>query len=229
MTIQRGPPTGKLSLSRGPACLAKLSFGLYRPWTEGCIQSTRRNPLIGRPLWLPDGSGLLAVIRDAIQGRGQVWYISYPSGESRRVTNDLGDYALSELDLTRDGKSLVAVESTISSDLWVVRGDDAVHAKQITSGRNAVRGISVGPKQTIVFVNQKGDLYSIDDDGRALELLTPNMHDNGNPSACRDGRHIVFESTSARAEEHLENGRRRLSCHAVNAERECDLTNVLSG
>jgi Tol biopolymer transport system component len=43
-------------------------------------------------------------------------------------------------------------------------------------------------------VNQKGDLYSIDDDGRALELLTPNMHDNGNPSACRDGRHIVFDS-----------------------------------
>jgi len=27
-------------------------------------------------------------------------------------------------------------------------------------------------------------------------LLTPKMHGNGNPSICRDGRHIVFESTS---------------------------------
>ena len=187
-------PDGKTIAFPGPG-----SPGETQLWAISPVDGSRHSiyttqSLIGRPLWLPDGSGLLAVIRDPMQGRGQVWYISYPSGESRRVTNDLGDYSLSELDLTRDGKSLVAVESTISSDLWVVRGGDAVHARQITSGRNAVGGISVGPKQTIVFVNQKGDLCSIDDDGRALELLTPNMHDNGNPSACRDGRHIVFDS-----------------------------------
>jgi Tol biopolymer transport system component/DNA-binding winged helix-turn-helix (wHTH) protein len=152
--------------------------------------------VIGRALWLPDGSGLLAAITEPARGeQGQLWYISYPGGKSKRLTNDLTDYALGVLDLTRDGKSLVTLENTISSDLWVVPGGDASHARQITSGRTAVRFISAGPERTVVFANQKGDLYSIHDDGSALALLNPNMHDNGNPSACQDGRHIVFQST----------------------------------
>jgi eukaryotic-like serine/threonine-protein kinase len=187
-------PDGKTIAFPGPGLLGESQLSAISP-VDGSIHSIyTTQSLIGRPLWLPDGSGLLAVIRDPAQGRGQVWYISYPSGQSRRVTNDLGDYALGELDLTRDGKSLVTVENTISSDLWVVPGGDAVHAWQITSGRTAVRVISAGPEQTIVFVNQKGDLYSIHDDGSALALLTPNMHDSWHPSACRDGRHIVFDS-----------------------------------
>lgn len=92
---------------------------------------------IGRALWLPDGSGLLAVIR--AQERGQLWYVSYPRGEAKRVTNDLTDYALDALDLTRDGKSLVTVENTIISNLWVVARGDASNARQITSGKTAAR------------------------------------------------------------------------------------------
>jgi Tol biopolymer transport system component/DNA-binding winged helix-turn-helix (wHTH) protein len=151
---------------------------------------------IGRLHWLPDGNGLLAVIRDSVLGRGQLWYISYPSGEAKRVTNDLADYALGQLELTRDGKSLVAVESAISSDLWVVREGDAARAQQITSGRAGVRGVTTGPEGTIIFANEKGDLYSIHEDGSAPRLLTPNMHRFASPSVCRDGRHIVFESAA---------------------------------
>jgi len=121
-------------------------------------------------------------------------YISYPSEEAKRATNDLADYALGQLDLTRDGKSLVAVESAISSDLWVVRGGDTASAQQITSGRVGVQGIAAGPDQTVIYANGKGDLYSIHEDGSAPRLLTPNMHRNANPSVCRDGRHVVFES-----------------------------------
>lgn len=149
---------------------------------------------IGRLHWLPDGKGLLAVVRDPAQGRGQLLYISYPSGEARRATNDLADYTLGQLDLTRDGKSLVAIESTISSDLWVVHGGDTASAQQITSGRAGVQGIAAGPDQTIIYANGKGDLYSIHEDGSVPRLLTPNMHRNTNPSVCRDGRHVVFES-----------------------------------
>ena len=149
---------------------------------------------IGRALWLPDGSGLLTVI--FTQGRGQLWYVSYPNGEAKRVTNDLTDYPLDALDMTRDGKSLVTVENAISSNLWVVSDGDASHARQITSGKAAARDISAAPERTIVFVNQKDDVYSVHEDGSAMTLLTPKMHGNGNPSVCRDGRHIVFESIS---------------------------------
>jgi Tol biopolymer transport system component/DNA-binding winged helix-turn-helix (wHTH) protein len=188
-------PDGKTIALAGP----DLPSGGSHIWAvspvDGNMQSVyATQSSIGRALWLPNGRDMLATIRDPAQGRGQIWSISYPGGEVRRVTNDLTDYALDALNLTKDGKSLVTIENTISSDLWVVP-DDAAHAGQITSGRAGVRDISAGPERTIVFLNQKDDLYSIHEDGSALTLLTPKMHDNGNPTVCRDGRHIVFESS----------------------------------
>jgi Tol biopolymer transport system component/DNA-binding winged helix-turn-helix (wHTH) protein len=187
-------PDGRTIAFPGPGLNGEAHVWAVSP-LDGRVRFvyTKRS-VIGRLHWLPDSNGLLAVIRDSAQGRGQLWYISYPSGEARRVTNDLTDYALGQLDLTRDGKSLVAVESAISSDVWVARGGDAANAQQITSGRAGVQSIASGPERTIIFANEKGDLYSINEDGSALRLLTPNMHRNANPSVCQDGRHIVFES-----------------------------------
>lgn len=187
-------PDGKTIAFPGPGSLGEGHLWAVSP-IDGKVRSfynTRSS--IGRVRWLQDGSGLLAVIRDPTQGRGQLWYISYPDGEAKRVTNDLANYTLGQLDLTRDGKSLVTVDSTIASDLWVAHGADASRARQITSGRGGIRGISAGRQQTIVFANQKGELYSIHDDGSALRLLTANLHSSANPSVCGDGRHIVFES-----------------------------------
>ncbi|HKE06276.1 MAG TPA: winged helix-turn-helix domain-containing protein [Candidatus Acidoferrum sp.] len=168
-------------------------------WTVSPVDGTMRSiyktrSSIGSVRWLPDGSGLLAVISDGAQGQGQIWDISYPSGEAKRVTNDLSNYEPGALDLARDGKSLVAVENTISSDLWVASGDHFGQAKQITSGRTAVLGVSAGPKRTILFNNQKGDLYSIQEDGSALVLLSPDIHNIRNPSLCGVTPYLVFQS-----------------------------------
>ena len=77
------------------------------------------NP-IGRPRWLPDGSGLLAPIGNIDQAlRGQLWFISFPRGQARRLTNDLMDYQPCCLDLTQDGRTLVDTEGRRVSDLWI--------------------------------------------------------------------------------------------------------------
>jgi len=151
--------------------------------------------LIGRVLWLPDGSGLLVVMGEpAEEHHTQIWHISYPGGQAKRITNDLTDYSFRVLDLTRDAKSLVTVEDTVSSDLWVVPAGDAAHARQITSGGPGVVSLSAGPEGSIVFVNSKRGLSSIHDDGNAQAFAATNMHNILVPSACRDGRHVVFES-----------------------------------
>ena len=188
-------PDGKTIAFPGPGLRSEGHVWAVSPLDAKVHSVYTTRSTIGRLHWLPDGKGLLAVIRDPAQGRGQLWYISYPNGEAKRATNDLADYTLGQLDLTRDGKSLVAVESTTSSNLWVVSGGDATRAQQITSGRAGVRSIATGPERTIIFANEKGDLYSIHENGSALRLLTPNMHRNANPSVCQDGRHIVFESS----------------------------------
>ena len=150
------------------------------------------NP-IGRPRWLPDGSGLLAPIGDVRQAlRGQLWFISYPKGEARRLTNDLMDYQLCCLDLTPDGKILVDTELATVSDLWLAPGGNTAKAKQITTKEFVVGGFSWMPDGRIVFANQDGNLYAVDQDGSGRTRLTPDDSPNWDPSVCGDGRYIVY-------------------------------------
>ena len=150
---------------------------------------------MGRPQWLPDGSGLLVGLADPTQAnRGQLWYIPYPGGEARRFTNDLTNYALCCLDLTRDGKTLATVENKVVSDLWVAPAGDASRARQITSGEPVGGSSTWLPNGTIIYANGIGDIFSVHSEGGSPTLLTPNEHRNYDPSACGDGRYIVYQA-----------------------------------
>jgi len=150
---------------------------------------------IGRPRWLPDGSGLLVTMGDPSRAfRGQLWYIPFPKGEVRRLTNDLTDYQLDRLDLTHDGTTLVDTEMTRVSDLWLAPAGDAARARQITSKEPPIGGLSWMPNRSIVFANEDGNLFAVNPDGSGHTLLTPNERQNWAPSACGDGRYIVFIS-----------------------------------
>ena len=150
---------------------------------------------IGRPRWLPDGSGLLVTIGDRLQAfRGQLWFVSYPQGVARRLTNDLLDYQACCLDLTRDGQTLVDTEQTRVSNLWVASGGDATRAKQITTNDITVNSFSWMPNGNIVFASGDGDILSIKPDGSGRTLLTSNQQLNSSPSVCGDGRNVVFTS-----------------------------------
>lgn len=85
--------------------------------------------------WLPDGSGLLVMGSDPGSARGQIWFVSYPKGEVSRFTNDLSYYQTCCLEVTRDGHSLLVLEDTHLSEVWIAKGDGS-DAKQITSGQN---------------------------------------------------------------------------------------------
>ena len=114
---------------------------------DGSVREIYSTPdAVGRPRWLPDGSGLLAPISNIDQAlRGQLWFISYPRGEARRLTNDLLDYQLCCLDLTPDGKTLVDTELTMVSDLWIASAGNSAKAKQVTAKEFAVGGFSWMP------------------------------------------------------------------------------------
>ena len=149
---------------------------------------------VGQVRWLADGGGLLAVIADTAEFRGQLWHIPFPSGEARRVTNDLLDYEHYSLDLTRDRKTLVAIESRTAADLWVAPAGDASRARQVTSGSPAVSGLSWMPNSGIVYSNWNGELVSIRPDGSNRRVIAPGDQNNGSPAACGDSRYIVFSS-----------------------------------
>jgi Tol biopolymer transport system component len=162
--------------------------------SDGSVREVYSNPYgIGRPRWLPDGSGLLVTMTDPSRAlRGQLWYIPFPKGEVRRLTNDLTDYQLDCLDLTHDGTTLVDTERTRVSDLWIAPTGDAARARQITSKEPPIGEFSWMPSGSIVFNNADGNLFAVKPDGSGHTLLTPSEQLNWAPSACGDGRHIVF-------------------------------------
>src|ERR1700685_2559649 len=148
---------------------------------------------LGRPHWLPDGDALLVPMRDESGGaQGQLWKVSYPSGEAQRLTNDLTDYSLAWLDLTADGSTVVTVESTVSLDLWSAPGGDAARATQISSGGPAIFGISTLGKDRIVFTNRNREVFTQKYDGSERTLVAGSDRNVLFAWACGDGKHIVY-------------------------------------
>ena len=139
--------------------------------------------------WLPDGHGVLVVSRDAQTARGQIWFVDYPEGETSRFTNDLTNYDTCCLDITRDGKSLVALQNTLSSDVWVANADGS-SARQITSGESLGLGLNwVGNR--LIAASPQGRWFLMNSDGSAA---TPLATERLSTSVSACGNYLVYAS-----------------------------------
>jgi serine/threonine protein kinase len=151
--------------------------------------------------WFADGSGLALTGPDPETSSSQIWHISYPDGDVRRITNDLNNY--NRLSLTADSSALVTVQTEGASSLWLAPQGDASRAKKISSGRyEGQGGLSWMPGGKIVYTSREGgpsDIWSMDADGKNQKQLTAHTGINDVPWATPDGRYIVFSSTRSRA------------------------------
>jgi len=147
----------------------------------------------GGAQWLPSGKGL--VILAGQQEQLQVWHVSYPAGEARRITNDLSDYRT--LSLNEDGSALVTVQTETRSALWVASADDSASARQITKGR---QDINTNPTWTgdgkIIYsapdYRRITQLWITATDGSAPQQLTTESSLTASPAVCGDGRLIYL-------------------------------------
>ncbi len=150
---------------------------------------------VGRIGWLADGKGLAIVAVDQMSRLRQIWLLSYPRGETRRITNDLNDYT--EMSLTADSKTLAVVQADARMSLWVAPRSDSNRARQITSGAGKYNQISWTPEGKIVYgaaAGNSGEIWAIDADGSNQKQLTSNAGMNIHPAVSPDGRYIIFSS-----------------------------------
>jgi eukaryotic-like serine/threonine-protein kinase len=160
----------------------------------------------GELTWLADGSGLVmsATKRDpgSISNNEQLWLVSYPGGETRRITNDLNRY--SGVSLTANSNTLVTLQGDNQSNVWLAPQGQSELARQITfgSGRYDGRGaLEWTPDGRIVYstvVNGKTRLWLMEPDGSSARPLTPDTNDRGDGEAAvsPDGSFIVYVSVS---------------------------------
>jgi eukaryotic-like serine/threonine-protein kinase len=165
---------------------------------EKTISSTKWSSS-GRAVWLGDGSGLIIDTSDQTSSlASQLWYVAYPSGEARRITNDLNRYF--GVSLTADSSALVTVQGEVVSSIWVAPRGEASGARQITSGSGTgagLDGIACMPNGGVVYTsNASGqtDLWSMGADGSSPVQVTLNAGNNSEPSISPDGQTIVFSS-----------------------------------
>jgi serine/threonine protein kinase len=185
------------AVARTAVVEVQVESGAERPITSEKWPPTAT----GQVAWLSDGSGLVAIAIDQASSSVQLWHISYPGGEVRKITNDLINY--NRLSLTADSSALVTVQTEGEMNLWVAPLGDAGRAKQISSGRgDGWVGLSWMPGGKIVYMSRasgSGDIWSIEQDGKNQKQLTAHARANIYPWATPDGRYIVFTSTRARS------------------------------
>ena len=172
----------------------RTADGAVRPLT------TQRWWQIGHMVWFPDGKGLVFTGKEQESTPSQLWYLSYPGGELRKITNDVNEYH--SVSLTANGTALVTVQSALLSKMWVANSGDTEHAVEVRSNNaDGLGGLAWTPQHKIVYVSQangRSDIWIMDQDGSHQTQLT----DGGSnfwPRVTTDGRYIVFSSDRAGA------------------------------
>jgi serine/threonine protein kinase len=159
--------------------------------------------------WQADGSGLVMSAVDRDSRLQQLWYLSYPEGTSRRLTNDLNNYA--GISMASQTGDLVTLRYDQSSNIWItpitaetqsraLRSASVIdtnQSRQITSGAVKYYGGAWTPDGRIVYSSDasgKRDLWIMDQNGGNQKQLTTDAGDNVQPVISPDGRTIVFVS-----------------------------------
>jgi len=157
---------------------------------------------MSRVAWLADGSGIIAACGDTNEtssGGTRYYFFSYPSGESRMITNDLSAYH--DLSLTADSSALVGVRIDDTLNIWASPGGDLTKLRQVTGGSDSsdgLCGLNWTPDGRMVF-SQAGlnsgfrSIWMVNSDGSALKELTPKgSPDSWAPAVSPDGRYIFY-------------------------------------
>jgi Tol biopolymer transport system component/DNA-binding winged helix-turn-helix (wHTH) protein len=153
---------------------------------------------VGPTTWVDDGGGLVATIIDKHALNTQLWYVSFPDGEVRRLTTDLNSYGF--VSASRDG-SLLTLEGNEQSNIWTAPSANLSSSKQVTfssPGQNeGWSGVVWTYDGRIVYTADADigtNLWIMDADGKNRKQITPNGGINYDPSVTADGRYLIFQS-----------------------------------
>jgi serine/threonine protein kinase len=175
--------------------------GYHAGLVEFDVETGHEKPIQSQPwysifhvAWL-DPSRLIICAQERSLRPIQLWQVSYPDGESKRITTDQLDYE--SVSVSGDGNKIVSVQRHRVGKVFVAPDGDALHAKPITSTVARVYGLDWTTNDKIVLSSMAGDnlnLSLLDADGSQQTQVTANTGDNYTPATSRDGKYIVFAS-----------------------------------
>ncbi|HLE62515.1 MAG TPA: hypothetical protein VI750_05210, partial [Pyrinomonadaceae bacterium] len=144
--------------------------------------------------WLPDGTGLVTSAQEPTSAFYHLWFIDYPRGEARRITNDLNDYLT--VSISADASMLLSIQRQTLTNIWLAKGD-MTRPVQLTSGAGMFFDLSWTSDGKILYASDasgNADIWEMAGDGTNQQQLTAGAGRNYAPVASPDGRYIVFHS-----------------------------------
>ena len=145
------------------------------------------------PAWMRDGRGLLGTLREqsANFSQSRLAFISYPDGKLFPITRDTNNYY--QPGVAANGKDLAAV---LSESRWNIFSMPSSGTSE--QGRNLAPSMPdtnfTWTKDGFLIGDQYGILNRVDPaNGSKTTIVTPEGKPAGNPNACADGQHLVFD------------------------------------
>ncbi len=154
-------------------------------------------------VWQSDGSGLLSIVRSSpIARRSEIWFVPYPDGEARKITNDLNQYYGETMSLSASD-TLAVLHAEIESEIWVAPDGDHARARVALQGvatrYEGIDGLAWAPDGHLLYSGYVGDgqvIWQMTADGLNRKQLTSAVGDSVDRqmSVTGDNRFIVFQS-----------------------------------
>jgi len=143
-------------------------------------------------VWLPSSTGIIVNSRQIAVGslKSQIGYMSLPDGELHSLTADTNDYE--GLSLSKDGKTLAAIQSRLRFELSIGDLSDLDHARPISlSSQLSIWRWDWFPNGTLLLP-QSGTFKVVTPDGKETVLTSDTKHISDQVSVCGDGRYVVY-------------------------------------
>jgi serine/threonine protein kinase len=146
------------------------------------------------PVWLPDGTGLVASAFQSGTGNLTVplGIATYPSGQLRILTSDTNNY--SQPSISTDGRLLAATQSQLRSDISIAPADVPGEWHPLTlSSRQPFWRWDWLPDGRLVLP-QGGDIRIVDSKGAETTIFSDPKHAAYQVTVCGNGPSIVYRA-----------------------------------
>ena len=151
-------------------------------------------PFIRQLAWLTNGHGLVMSARDQETGTFHVWYVAYPSGIARKVTEGLNSET--GVSVSADSNHLLTVEERTLGGIWLMHGSESQDPQPVSHDSENCKVPAWGADGRIVYeqqLNNQRNIWSIAADGTERKQLTL-AGSSYDPSTSADGRTLAFVS-----------------------------------
>jgi eukaryotic-like serine/threonine-protein kinase len=142
--------------------------------------------------WIPSSNGIIVNSRQIAVGslKSQIGYMNFPDGELHPLTADTNDYE--GLSLSKDGKTLAAIQSRLRFELSIAVISDPDHPRPVPlSSQLSIWRWDWFPNGTLLLP-QSGAFKIVTPEGNETILNSNTKYISDQVSVCGDGRYIVY-------------------------------------